>query len=211
MSLKSNSTLNEFGTDTVSIFNDTTGSNGLSDLTPRNDTLIDLTDNNTSNGYGVKAVGIFRGGTGRNDRYDGTPRNDTLFGLKGNDTLKGFAGDDQLRGDEGTDFIYGGTGRDNLTGGTDPDFFYFDINDIRDNLRSNITDFTQSGPGGRDILRMKGGIGSGIFSRDQFFYNVSTSTLFFQPNPSMPATQFEVAFFSNRPNFDVVTQLEITR
>lgn len=197
ISLKSNSKLNEFASETVSI-------------------ISDCTISNSSNQFGVKAVGVTRLGTGGNDTLEGTSRDDTLIGLGGNDILKGFGGNDNISGDEGRDRIYGGTGTDRLTGGSDPDFFYFDVNDIKDNMMSDITDFTQSIPGGifqpaveGDTIRIVGGIGTGIFSRDQFSYNFFTSELDFFPDPSNPATQFKVAFFANRPNFDVVTQLEI--
>ncbi|MDK9693206.1 MAG: hypothetical protein OEL19_03015 [Sulfurimonas sp.] len=110
------------GTDTISLFENLTGSN-------YHDTLTGNTVANT-----------LIGGAG-NDYMDGGAGNDILLGGDGNDSLLGGAGNDSLTGSGGGDVLTGGAGNDNISGGAGADSFVFNAALNATTNKDTITDF----------------------------------------------------------------------
>ncbi|MGD1874232.1 MAG: calcium-binding protein [Mastigocoleus sp.] len=152
--------------------------------------------------YGGSGDDILDGGTG-NDKLYGGDGSDRLFGWYGNDILEGGSGNDQLYGEKDNDVLKGGSGNDILDGGAGKDKLYGGKDN--DELYGGKGDDILHGGSGLDSFIFKykdDGIDTiknfnisedkiviekdtfGATSLDQFIYNSSTGTLYFNANTS---------------------------
>jgi Ca2+-binding RTX toxin-like protein len=134
----------------------------------------------------------------------GTSGNDTIFGLGGNDTISGGAGNDVL---------IGGTGNDTLTGGTGLDQFVFNatnegLDQIKDFSLGDLIDFSHIGFGNGLAVN---GANTGVLdpshfianatgpttALQEFWYNTSNHTLYFDSNGSGAGGQVAMAHLQN--------------
>ncbi|AFY70166.1 hemolysin-type calcium-binding region [Thalassoporum mexicanum PCC 7367] len=127
-------------------------------------------------------------GTSTNDFIDGTNNADTVIANAGDDNARGFGGTDNINGNQGNDVINGNVGSDTLHGGRDNDTVFGGRGDdelwgdrntdvltggigndlfVLDNRSTGstsiaaadrITDFSQGGELGRDLLGLSNGL-----------------------------------------------------
>lgn len=170
-------------------FNDTTGTNGLEELTEVEtvdfagaDYTLDTTGliqggsvaaTYTSATEGTSGSDVLSGTSSANNIFAGSGSDvinghggsDLLHGADGNDTISGGSGVDQLFGEAGDDTLSGGYGDDTLSGGIGNDTFVFNVlsgDDV-------ITDFN-TGANDQDILSFS----SLVFSSAQAAYAAAT-------------------------------------
>ena len=154
--------------------------------------------NNSSN-----AIPVIVGNNSVNS-LTGTTGNDTIFGLGGNDTLSGGSGNDVL---------VGGTGNDTLTGGAGLDQFVFNLkteglDQIKDFSLGDLIDFSHSAFGNGLAAS---GANAGVLdpshfianatgptnALQEFWFNTSTHTLYFDSNGSGAGGQIAMAHLQN--------------
>lgn len=148
----SNSTASngDAASDTISNFENLTGSNNADTLTGSSigNVLSGGLGNDTLDGKGGHDT---LGGGDGNDTFDGGDGNDSLTGALGNDSLFGGANSDTLLGGDGNDTLRGGNGVDRMTGGSDADTFlelFLSGSGVGAGNRDIITDFLA----GTDII-----------------------------------------------------------
>ena len=143
----------------------------------------------------------------------GNSNANTLTGTTGNDTIFGLAGNDTIKGGAGNDVLIGGAGNDTLTGGTGNDQFVFNatnegLDKITDFSLGDLVDFSRAGFGNGLAV---GGADTGLLdpshfvsnatgptnALQQFWYNTSNHTLYFDSNGSAPGGQVAIAQLQN--------------
>ena len=133
--------------------------------------LEDFTYNLTFDMFHIVVKDVVTG-TSRGETLSGTGRNSTINAGRGHDTIYGDAGDDIIRGGYHNDILYGGEDNDILYGGNNNDTLHgeggIDIlygNSGRDRFVLDIVnagvpdvdivaDFSRSGNGGTDVIRV---------------------------------------------------------
>jgi Ca2+-binding RTX toxin-like protein len=153
--------------------------------------------NETNNASNVVPIIV---GSSSANTLNGTTGNDTMFGLAGNHTISGGAGNDVL---------VGGVGNDTLTGGAGLDQFVFNatnegLDQIKDFSAGDLVDFSHSGFGNGLAV---GGAIIGVLdpshfianatgptnALQEFWFNTSTHTLYFDANGSGVGGQIAIA------------------
>jgi Ca2+-binding RTX toxin-like protein len=143
-------------------------------------------------------------GNGSANSLKGTGGNDIIFGMAGNDTISGGAGND---------IIVGGNGNDTLIGGTGNDQFVFKatnegLDQIYNFHAGDLIDFAASAFGSHLAV---GGAANGTLdpshfianatgptnSAQEFWFNTTNHTLYFDSNGSAPGGQVAIAHLMN--------------
>ena len=152
------------------LFYDTRGTSGTDD-----DIILmmleDFEDDLTFDMFQIVVEDIITG-TSSAETLSGTGRNSTISGGGGVDTIYDDAGDDIIRGDAGNDILYGGEDNDSLYGGSNNDTLHGEggVDILRCNSGNDrfvldivnagtpdvdiVADFSRSGNGGIDVIRV---------------------------------------------------------
>jgi Ca2+-binding RTX toxin-like protein len=161
-----------------------------------------VAESNESNNAS-SAIPVMVGNSGANS-LTGTAGNDTIFGLQGNDTISGGGGNNVLVGGRGSDALFGGTGSDQ--------FVFSATNEGLDQIYSfhagDLIDFAAAGFGNHLAVA---GANTGLLdpshfvanatgptnAAQEFWFNTSTHTLYFDSNGSAPGGQVAIAHLQN--------------
>ncbi len=128
----------------------------------------------------------------------------TLTGDNGNDTLNGSSGNDILLGGNDSDRLIVSRGIDTLTGGADADRFVYNFNNLNDNDKAIITDFSFAEG---DKIEIKDSGFGGVTSLSQFSF--TNNTLFFDQSPNDNAAAITFAQLQPNSGFNVSQDLII--
>ncbi|MDV2998822.1 MAG: hypothetical protein N5P05_000428 [Chroococcopsis gigantea SAG 12.99] len=127
-----------------------------------------------------------------NDLLQGSSGNDLFYGNDGNDTLLGGDGNDFFYGHNGDDLLVGGLGNDTLYGGLGADRFRFDSKSEGIDI---IKDFNRTEDDKIAIVKSS----FGATSLNQFSYNSSAGTLFFDASATDNIAAVQLATIENKP------------
>jgi Ca2+-binding RTX toxin-like protein len=154
--------------------------------------------NNASN-----AVPIIVGNIAANS-LTGTAGNDTIFGLGGNDNLSGGGGNNVLIGGAGNDTLIGGAGNDqfvfNATSEGLDQILNFHANDLIDFATAGFGSHLALASGNTGTLDPSHFIANATGptnSAQDFWFNTSSHTLYFDSNGSAPGGQVAIAHLQN--------------
>jgi len=136
-----------------------------------------------------------------------------LTGTAGNDTIFGLAGNDTISGGGGNNVLIGGSGNDTLVGGSGNDQFVFNAtNEGLDQINNfhvgDLIDFSAAGFGNRLGVA---GANTGVLdpshfvanatgptnAAQEFWFNTSNHTLYFDSNGSALGGQVAIAHLQN--------------
>ena len=161
-----------------------------------------VTESNETNNASI-AIPIVVGNNGNNSLI-GTTGNDTIFGLGGNDTLSGGGGNN---------VFIGGTGNDSLIGGAGNDQFVFNATNegLDQILKFHVGDFidfatagfgshlagASANTGALDPSHFVANATGPTNSAQDFWFNTSSHTLYFDSNGSAPGGQVAIAHLQN--------------
>jgi Ca2+-binding RTX toxin-like protein len=166
------------------------------------DSTGNVTESNENNNAS-SAIPVLVGNNNANS-LNGTTGNDTIFGLAGNDTLNGGGGNN---------VFIGGAGNDNLIGGSGNDQFVFNattegLDQIYNFHAGDLIDFAAAAFGSHLAVS---GANAGTLdpshfianatgptnSAQEFWFNTSNHTLYFDANGSAPGGQVALAHLQN--------------
>jgi Ca2+-binding RTX toxin-like protein len=154
--------------------------------------------NNASN-----AIPIIVGNSGNNS-LTGTTGNDTIFGLGGNDTLSGGGGNNVFIGGTGNDTLIGGAGNDqfvfNATNEGLDQILNFHVGDFIDFATAGFGSHlagASANTGALDPSHFVANATGPTNSAQDFWFNTSSHTLYFDSNGSAPGGQVAIAHLQN--------------
>jgi Ca2+-binding RTX toxin-like protein len=143
----------------------------------------------------------------------GNNGNNSLIGTTGNDTIFGLGGNDTLSGGGGNNVFIGGTGNDSLIGGAGNDQFVFNATNegLDQILKFHVGDFidfatagfgshlagASANTGALDPSHFVANATGPTNSAQDFWFNTSSHTLYFDSNGSAPGGQVAIAHLQN--------------
>ncbi len=166
------------------------------------DSTSTVAESNESNNAS-SAIPIIVGNSGAN-WLTGTAGNDTIFGLAGNDTISGGGGNNVLVGGSGNDALLGGTGNDQFVfkatnEGLDQ-IYNFHVGDLIDFAAAgfgNNLGVAGANTGLLDPSHFVANATGPTNAAQEFWFNTSNHTLYFDSNGSASGGQVAIAHLQN--------------
>jgi Ca2+-binding RTX toxin-like protein len=162
-------------------------------------TVAESNENNNAS----SAIPIIVGNSSAN-WLTGTDGNDTIFGLQGNDTISGGGGNNVLIGGSGNDTLVGGSGNDqfvfNATNEGLDQIYSFHVGDRIDFSAAgfgNHLGVAGANTGVLDPSHFVANATGPTNAAQEFWFNTSNHTLYFDSNGSAPGGQVAIAHLQN--------------
>jgi Ca2+-binding RTX toxin-like protein len=155
------------------------------------------------NNNASSAIPIVVGNSGAN-WLSGTAGNDIIFGLAGNDTISGGGGNNVLVGGSGNDALLGGTGNDqfvfNATNEGLDQIYNFHVGDLIDFAAAGFGNNLGAAGANTGLLDPSHFVANATGptnAAQEFWFNTSNHTLYFDSNGSAPGGQVAIAHLQN--------------